>query len=154
MLFIVLNLLVAAVAAQQIAYFPPPNSVDDYIRVDIADGNSPITDLTIAAWIKPTTLTRSDDGFFFSYTSSTSAYDNLLSIGVRESPCIRLYVDGNALESSSCSSYSIAVGKFMIFLYSQILIYRSLYLPESNFTDKSPESNFTDKSVSANRTRQ
>eukprot|EP00116_Pleurobrachia_bachei_P005582 sb/3465844/ len=40
------------VAAQQIAYFPPPNSVDDYIRVNISDGGPPITEVTIAAWVK------------------------------------------------------------------------------------------------------
>ena len=81
MLFLVLNLLVAAVAAHQIAYFPPPNSVDDYIRVDISNGGPPITEVTIAAWAKKAASTESyaDDGYFFSLSSTSQS--NLLLLG-------------------------------------------------------------------------
>ena len=103
--------------------------MDDYIRVDIADGNSPITELTIAAWIKPTTLTRSSPGFFFSYSSSTSAYDNLLSIRVQESNCISIYAGTTYLQSSSCSSHNIKDGK-CIYTYNTV----NPDLPEPRFT--------------------
>ena len=112
MLFLVLSLLVAAVAAQQIAYFPPPNSVDDYIRVDVSKSDSPITEVTIAAWAKQATPHESDgkDGFFFSYMSSTSNRANMLLLGGNVFGCISFWVSNNGQKSSSCSSYSVSVG--------------------------------------------
>ena len=135
MLVLVLNLLVvavAAVAAEQIAYFPPPNSVDDYIRVDISNGGSPITEVTIAAWIKHATPTASDglDGYFFSYMSSPSSNDNLLLLGGTESYCIKLLVSGESQLSSSCSTYGITVGtskKYLKLLYYSPYPYSLLF---------------------------
>ena len=117
MLFIVLNLLVAAVAAQQIAYFPPPNSVDDYIRVDISDDNSPITEVTIAAWAKkatPTSASHWDDGYFFSYSTRGQVdNDNTLLLGGNHRSngnCIKCYVSGKKKRSSPCSKYGVTAG--------------------------------------------
>ena len=89
--------------------------MDDYIRVDISNGDSPIKDLTIAAWVKPTTLSRpvGNDGYFFSYMSSSSNLDNLLLVGLDESGCIRFYVADTSLKSSSCSSHNIVDGKYV-----------------------------------------
>ena len=118
MLFLVLNLLVAAVAAQQIAYFPPPNSVDDYIRVDISNVESPIGEVTIAAWAKQATPHESggEDGYFFSF--ATPSRSNKLLLGGNKHSCIRIWVSGSVEDqrSSSCSNYSVSVGTSNKFL--------------------------------------
>ena len=111
MLFLVLNLLLAAVAAQKIAYFPPPNSVDDYIRLDMSNGGSPIREVTIAAWGKqadPNETHGGADGYFFSF--ATRSVDNMLLLGGNKDYCIRFWVSGKDQKSSSCSSYSVSVG--------------------------------------------
>ena len=134
MLFLVLNLLLAAVAAQKIAYFPPPNSVDDYIRLDISNGSSPITEVTIAAWAKLATPYESGDadGFFFSF--ATSSQSNMLLLGGNINRCIRFWVSGKGQRSSSCSSYSVSVGTsntcltIIILVFSILLVFYLLYV--------------------------
>ena len=99
MVFLVLTLLVAAVEAHHIAHFPPPNSVDDYIRVNISDGSSNITELTVAVWAKRTPSSYSNDGDLFSYMSSTSDNDNLLIFGGNTRACVKLYINATSMGS-------------------------------------------------------
>ena len=108
-----LTLLIVAATADRILYLPPPNSVDDYIRVDFpSTGGSSITEVTITAWVRPTTMVRSHHGHFFSYMSSTRRdEDNMLLLGGMESKCLSFRVEGKELKTPSCSEYNIKDGK-------------------------------------------
>ena len=110
MVCLIVALLVATTTAYQVLSLPPPNSVDDYIRLDISGGTIPITEVTVAAWIQPTTLIGVR-GCFFSYMSKTSDDDNLLALDVKEDRCSSFAIASNRQDGSSCSSYDIKDGK-------------------------------------------
>ena len=111
LLQLALILLIATTTADRILYLPPPNSVDDYIRIDFSDDGTSITEVTIAVWVKPTTLDRSLWGFFFSYMSSPNDDNNMLLLGGKETECLAFAVKSTSQESASCSKYNIADGK-------------------------------------------
>ena len=105
-------LVTSTTTTDQILYLPPPNSVDDYVRVDFPAGDSPIKDLTIAAWVQPTTLDdddRTKKFIFFSYDSTTSGdiFGNLITLGGSEGTCSGFAIGGAWNLSSACSSYNI-----------------------------------------------
>ena len=129
LLQLVLTLLIATTTADRIVYLPPPNSVDDYIRVDFPSNGSPtITEVTIAAWVKPTTMTRGDYGYFFSYMSSTDSQPNMLLLGGKNDYCSSFGVKNYFLYASSCRDYNITDGKStLLYLVCEHYISGAIY---------------------------
>ena len=105
-----MTLLLAAVASHQVAHLPPPNSVDDYIRVKISAGASNITELTLAGWVKRVPSSYSHDGDLISYMSTTSSNDNLLILSGSKLSCVIIHLRGTSLKSSPCSEYGLEEG--------------------------------------------
>ena len=97
MVCLIVALLVATTTAYQVLSLPPPNSVDDYIRVDISDGTTPIKHVTIAAWVQPSTL-DGVSGLFFSYMSTWNQEPNLLTLEVKENSCSNFAIDNAILD--------------------------------------------------------
>ena len=110
---LIVVLLVATTTADRILYLPPPNSVDDFVRVNISSGDSPIKEVTVAGWVQPTTLDRARAFSFFSY--ATTASSNMINLGGKGEICSLFAIANIWAKSSVCSSYNIVDGKISPF---------------------------------------